>query len=163
MYSWVNLTNVLWVEYPLGLGFSTTENVTAMSEEETAADFVEFFKNFQDIFGISNYKIYVTGESCEYRYQHLMYKGLTLTTRCGPVRIETRSRGQAKEALFNVKNMGSSALREVMRSLEMSSVFPGISLDSMSKNRRFCFSWRERDHQAFANQISAMSLTSPPL
>ena len=41
-YSWVNLTNVLWVEYPLGLGFSTTENVTATSEEETADDFVGF-------------------------------------------------------------------------------------------------------------------------
>lgn len=59
---------MLWVEYPLGLGFSTTENVTATSEEETAADFVAFFKNWQDIFGISNYKIYVTGESYAGRY-----------------------------------------------------------------------------------------------
>jgi carboxypeptidase D len=62
------LTNVLWVEYPLGLGFSTTDNVTATSEEETAADFIEFFRNFQDIFGISNFKIYITGESYGGRY-----------------------------------------------------------------------------------------------
>jgi carboxypeptidase D len=57
------LTDGIWVEYPLGLGFSTTDNVTATSEEETAADFVEFFRNFQDIFGISNFKIYITGGS----------------------------------------------------------------------------------------------------
>ncbi|KIW04274.1 uncharacterized protein PV09_04576 [Verruconis gallopava] len=67
-YSWVNLTNMLWVEYPLGLGFSTTSNVTATSEEETAADFIGFFRNFQDIFGIKNYKIYITGESYAGRY-----------------------------------------------------------------------------------------------
>jgi hypothetical protein len=67
-YSWVNLTNVLWVEYPLGLGFSTTDNVTAMGEEETAADFVGFFHNFLDTFDIKNYNVYVTGESYAGRY-----------------------------------------------------------------------------------------------
>lgn len=61
-YSWVNLTNVLWVEYPIGVGFSRGEP-TATNEEEPAAEFVEFFRNFQTIFNISNYKIYVTGES----------------------------------------------------------------------------------------------------
>lgn len=59
-YSWVNLTNVLWVEQPVGTGFSIGE-VKAKSEEEIAQDFVMFFKNFQDTFGIKNFKIYVTG------------------------------------------------------------------------------------------------------
>lgn len=66
-YSWVNLTNVLWVEQPVGTGFSIGE-VTATSEEDLAADFVSFFRNFQDIFGIKNFKIYVTGESYAGRY-----------------------------------------------------------------------------------------------
>ncbi|KAF2103562.1 alpha/beta-hydrolase [Rhizodiscina lignyota] len=66
-YTWVNLTNVLWVEYPIGLGFSEGA-VTATSEEETAQDFLGFFKNFQEIFGISKFKIYVTGESYAGRY-----------------------------------------------------------------------------------------------
>jgi carboxypeptidase D len=56
------ILNVRRVEYPVGLGFSTG-NVTATSEEDTAADFIAFFRNFLDIFGISNFKIYVTGES----------------------------------------------------------------------------------------------------
>lgn len=39
-----------------------------MSQEETAEDFVKFFKNFQKEFGIKNFKIYVTGESYAGRY-----------------------------------------------------------------------------------------------
>ena len=66
-YSWVNLTNMLWVEQPVGTGFSTG-TPTATTEEEIAADFVKFFKNFQDIFNITKHKIYVTGESYAGRY-----------------------------------------------------------------------------------------------
>src|ERR1700712_884596 len=55
------------VEFPVGLGFSTG-SVSASSEEEVAQDFLKFFKNFQKIFGISNFKIYVTGESYAGRY-----------------------------------------------------------------------------------------------
>ncbi|TGO60998.1 hypothetical protein BOTNAR_0136g00010 [Botryotinia narcissicola] len=66
-YSWVNLTNVLWVEQPVGTGFSIGE-VTATTEEDIAEDFVNFFLNFQKTFGIKNFKIYVTGESYAGRY-----------------------------------------------------------------------------------------------
>ncbi|KAL2869621.1 putative pheromone processing carboxypeptidase (Sxa2) [Aspergillus lucknowensis] len=66
-YSWVNLTNVLWVDQPVGTGFSIG-TPTAVSQEETAADFVKFFKNFQKTFGIKNFKIFVTGESYAGRY-----------------------------------------------------------------------------------------------
>lgn len=66
-YSWVNLTNVLWVEQPVGTGFSIGK-VTATSEEDIAQDFIKFFKNFEKKFGIKNYKIYVTGESYAGRY-----------------------------------------------------------------------------------------------
>ncbi|KAK4863586.1 hypothetical protein LT330_002364 [Penicillium expansum] len=66
-YAWVNLTNVLWVDQPIGTGYSVG-TPTAISQEETAQDFVKFFKNFQTIFGIKNFKIYVTGESYAGRY-----------------------------------------------------------------------------------------------
>ncbi|KAJ5944491.1 hypothetical protein N7516_004659 [Penicillium verrucosum] len=66
-YAWVNLTNVLWVDQPIGTGYSVG-TPTATSQEETAQDFVKFFKNFQKIFGIKNFKIYVTGESYAGRY-----------------------------------------------------------------------------------------------
>ena len=55
------------VEQPVGTGFSIGE-VTAKTEEETAQDFIKFFKNFETTFGIKNYKIYITGESYAGRY-----------------------------------------------------------------------------------------------
>lgn len=55
------------VEQPVGTGFSIG-TPTAVSQEETAQDFIKFFKNFQEIFGIKNFKIYVTGESYAGRY-----------------------------------------------------------------------------------------------
>ncbi|KAJ5693178.1 hypothetical protein N7462_002601 [Penicillium macrosclerotiorum] len=66
-YSWVNLTNMLWVDQPVGTGYSTG-TPTATSQEEIAQDFIKFFKNFQKLFGIKNFKIYVTGESYAGRY-----------------------------------------------------------------------------------------------
>lgn len=61
-YSWHNLTNVLYVEQPVGTGF-TQGTPTATSEEDVAEQFLGFFENFIDTFGLYNKKIYVTGES----------------------------------------------------------------------------------------------------
>ncbi|CZT12301.1 related to pheromone processing carboxypeptidase (Sxa2) [Rhynchosporium graminicola] len=61
-YSYVNLTNVLWVEQPVGTGYSTG-NVTARNEADVGRDFADFFLNFQKTFGIKKFKIYFTGES----------------------------------------------------------------------------------------------------
>jgi carboxypeptidase D len=66
-YSWVNLTNMLWVEQPVSTGFSIGE-VRAKNEEDIAIDFADFFLNFQNIFGIKKFKIFVTGESYAGRY-----------------------------------------------------------------------------------------------
>jgi len=66
-YAWSNLSNILFIEQPVGTGFSTGE-VTATTEEEIAQDVVKFLKNFEITFGISNYSIYVSGESYAGRY-----------------------------------------------------------------------------------------------
>ena len=41
---------------------------TAHNEGGVARDFVGFYKNWEKLFGISNYKTYVTGESYAGRY-----------------------------------------------------------------------------------------------
>ncbi|KAL2018344.1 hypothetical protein VTK56DRAFT_947 [Thermocarpiscus australiensis] len=61
-WSWHTLTNVVWVEQPVGTGFSTGK-VTITNEEELAAQFMGFWKNFVDTFGMHGYTVYIAGES----------------------------------------------------------------------------------------------------
>ncbi|KAH0547545.1 hypothetical protein FGG08_000270 [Glutinoglossum americanum] len=61
-WSWTNLTNMIWVEQPVGTGFSQG-TPSATSEKDVAAQFLGFFKQFLDTFKMSNKKIYITGES----------------------------------------------------------------------------------------------------
>lgn len=61
-YTWVNLTNVVWVEQPVGTGFSQG-TPTATSEVDVAAQFLGFWKNFMDTFDLKGRKVFITGES----------------------------------------------------------------------------------------------------
>ena len=58
-YSWASITNMLWVEQPVGVGFSVGQ-IRAKNEVDLSKDFVKWFKNWQNLFDIENYKIYVT-------------------------------------------------------------------------------------------------------
>ncbi|KAF1832456.1 alpha/beta-hydrolase [Decorospora gaudefroyi] len=61
-YSWTNLTNMLWVEQPVGVGYSEgVPNIT--NEIELGNQFRGFYKSFVDLFGLYNWKTYITGES----------------------------------------------------------------------------------------------------
>lgn len=50
---------MLWVDQPVGAGFSNGKK-TAHNEIGISKDFVGFFKNWEKLFGIENYNIYVT-------------------------------------------------------------------------------------------------------
>ncbi|KAK2059143.1 serine carboxypeptidase [Colletotrichum caudatum] len=61
-YAWTNLTNMLWVEQPVGVGYS--QGVPSISNEvELAAQFKGFYKSFVDTFQTNDWKTYITGES----------------------------------------------------------------------------------------------------
>jgi carboxypeptidase D len=53
---------MLWVEQPVGTGFSRG-TPTERSTEEVAKTFLSWFKNFIDTFGLQGKKIYIAGES----------------------------------------------------------------------------------------------------
>ena len=53
---------MLWVEQPVGTGFSQGVG-TETSQEMVAASFLGFLKNFIDTFGLHGKKIYIAGES----------------------------------------------------------------------------------------------------
>lgn len=61
-YTWVNLTNVVWVEQPVGTGFSQGKP-NATNEIEVAHQFLGFFKNFVDTFALQGRKVFIAGES----------------------------------------------------------------------------------------------------
>jgi carboxypeptidase D len=61
-WTWVRLANMLWVEQPVGTGF-TQGRPTEQNEEQVAKTFISWFKNFIDTFGLQGKKIYIAGES----------------------------------------------------------------------------------------------------
>ncbi|CAM1508949.1 Fc.00g026880.m01.CDS01 [Cosmosporella sp. VM-42] len=61
-WAWHHLTNMVWVEQPVGTGFSTG-NITAKDEADIARQFMGFWKNFVKTFTLQGYKVYISGES----------------------------------------------------------------------------------------------------
>ncbi|KDQ52024.1 hypothetical protein JAAARDRAFT_40628 [Jaapia argillacea MUCL 33604] len=62
-YSWTNLSSMLWVEQPVGTGFSQgTPNI--QNEDDLAAQVVGFLQQFLEVFSeLKGKKFYLTGES----------------------------------------------------------------------------------------------------
>ncbi|KIM92983.1 hypothetical protein OIDMADRAFT_46481 [Oidiodendron maius Zn] len=61
-YAWNNLTNMVWVDQPVGTGFSQGKpNIS--NDFELAEEFMGFWMNFIDTFNMKGYKVYITGES----------------------------------------------------------------------------------------------------
>lgn len=61
-WAWNRLINTIWVEQPIGTGFSRGD-VTATSEEDVAKQMLGFWKNFVETFSLQGYKVYIAGES----------------------------------------------------------------------------------------------------
>ncbi|KAI0031701.1 alpha/beta-hydrolase [Vararia minispora EC-137] len=62
-WSWTNLSNVVWVEQPVGTGFSQgTPNIT--NDDQLAAEVVGFMQQFLEVFSeLKGSEFFVTGES----------------------------------------------------------------------------------------------------
>ena len=58
-FAWSDMTNMLWVEYPAGTGFSQQEP-DRFNQPDIAKDFAVFFQKWQQMFRVRNYKIYLT-------------------------------------------------------------------------------------------------------
>lgn len=61
-WSWHLLTNVVWIDQPIGTGFSKGEpNIS--NEDELAVQFMGFWRNFVDVFGLHGWRVYIAAES----------------------------------------------------------------------------------------------------
>lgn len=61
-FSFHLLTNVVWVEQPIGVGF-TKGHERINNEDDISAQFIGFWKNFMTTFGMEGWKVYIAGES----------------------------------------------------------------------------------------------------
>ena len=82
-WSWHRLTNMVWVEQPVGTGFSAG-TPTARDEDDVAEQFLGFWRNFVELFGVQGYKVYLAGESyagayCPYIASHMLDANDTTT------------------------------------------------------------------------------------
>jgi carboxypeptidase D len=63
-FSWTNLTNVVYVDQPIGTGFSPAAPgapAQIMDEKTVATQFMAFWKNFMKTFDLQGRKVYITG------------------------------------------------------------------------------------------------------
>ena len=76
-YSWTNLSSVLYVEQPVGTGYSQgTPNI--QDEGDLAAQFVGFLQQFLEVFPeLKGKKAYLTGESVRLRLPFFLDFGCT--------------------------------------------------------------------------------------
>ena len=70
-YSWTNLSSVLYIEQPVGTGFSQgTPNIK--NEDDLAAQFVGFLQQFLEVFPeLKGKKTYLSGESVRFELPYL--------------------------------------------------------------------------------------------
>lgn len=62
-YSWTNLSNIVWIEQPVGTGF-TSGQASAQDELDVAHQFIGFLKNFYATFSeLQGKNLWLTGES----------------------------------------------------------------------------------------------------
>ncbi|KAK0641494.1 Alpha/Beta hydrolase protein [Cercophora newfieldiana] len=61
-WSWHHLTNVVWIDQPVGSGFSQG-TPSARDEADVARQFLGFWRNFVETFALQGFSIYVTGSS----------------------------------------------------------------------------------------------------
>ncbi|KAI7021273.1 alpha/beta-hydrolase [Hortaea werneckii] len=67
-WSWTNVTNMVWIDQPVGTGFSpAAEGVpaTIKDEKDVAEDFMGFWKNFMETFDLVGRKVYLTDQRPE--------------------------------------------------------------------------------------------------
>lgn len=61
-YTWVNLTNMMWVEQPVGVGY-TQGKPNISNEVELGQELAGFYKQFVQTFDVAGWDLYLTGES----------------------------------------------------------------------------------------------------
>ncbi|KAJ7621355.1 carboxypeptidase [Roridomyces roridus] len=152
-FSWTNLTNMVWIDQPVGTGLSlAAPGVPAQIQNETtiAKDFAGFWKNFIETFEMQGFDVYFTGES--YAGQFIPY-------------ISSYFLDQNDTTYYNVK--GIQINDPVIGSTDALQEAPAVSFlnyynNVMNLNDSFVAAINERAEACGYNAFMDLALTFPP-
>ncbi|KAF3765334.1 alpha/beta-hydrolase [Cryphonectria parasitica EP155] len=152
-FSWTNLTNMVWIDQPVGTGLSlAAPGVPAKIKNETdvAVDFAGFWKNFIETFDMQGYDVYLTGES---------YAGMYVPY------ISSYFLDQNDTTYYNVKgiqindpSIGSSSVLGEAPAVPFVNKWNGL----LNLNDSFVEAINERAEACGYNAFMDLALTFPP-
>ncbi|KAI0772159.1 Alpha/Beta hydrolase protein [Irpex lacteus] len=118
-YAWSNLVDYIWIDQPVGVGFSTADaEGYAADETQVAQDFVGFLDNLVKVFpSLATRPFHLTGESYAGRYISYISSAL-FAMENPPVKL-------AKLAMGNPA-LGSNAAFKTLPSLSLLKTYPQI-------------------------------------
>ncbi|OCH94836.1 alpha/beta-hydrolase [Obba rivulosa] len=118
-FSWTNLVDAIYVDQPVGTGFSTADATGFIADEDQMADdFLGFLSNLVKIFpGLSTRPLYLTGESYAGTYIPYITKGI-FSTPNPPVNLRKIAIGDGA--------IGSLSVFEELPALNVIETYPQI-------------------------------------
>ncbi|KAJ7721117.1 alpha/beta-hydrolase [Mycena metata] len=118
-YSWSQLADVVWVDQPVGTGYSTSDTGSYVADEnQVAEDFLGFLSNMVKIFpSLATRPLYLIGESYAGRYIPYISKAL-FSTADPPVALKKISIGNGA--------LGSLATFEQLPTLTTIETYPQL-------------------------------------
>ncbi|KAJ7643630.1 carboxypeptidase [Roridomyces roridus] len=152
-FAWTNLTNMVWIDQPIGTGLSpAAPGAPAQIQDETtvAEDFAGFWKNFIETFEMQGFDVYFTGES--YAGQFIPY-------------ISSYFLDQNDTTYYNVK--GIQINDPVIGSTDALQEAPAVSFlnyynNVLNLNDSFVAAINERAEACGYNAFMELALTFPP-
>ncbi|EMD39305.1 hypothetical protein CERSUDRAFT_82042 [Gelatoporia subvermispora B] len=117
-YSWNLLADYIWIDQPLGTGWSTTETGSVRDEDQMGSDFMGFLENLVKIFpSLKTRPLHITGESYAGTYIPYITKAY-FSTPNPPVNLAKIAIGDG--------TIGNGATFEQMPTLQIIETYPQL-------------------------------------
>ncbi|SMY24167.1 unnamed protein product [Zymoseptoria tritici ST99CH_1A5] len=102
-WSWHKLANVVWVDYPIGTGYSHG-SITAQDDSDLAQQFLAFWDSFTTTFEMYNHRLFISSES--YGGVHVPYISATMIAQGDNTRFNVQGGLMYSPVMPFVKELG---------------------------------------------------------
>ena len=171
-YSWTNIANVLYVDHPLGTGFSNEKKDLPKSEEEATTQFIEFLNKWvkKDYKHLKNRLTYLVGESYGIRFVTAI--GVYLTEKCSPLKLAGVSLisgfiSPSIQYRSMLKYISSKNLHKISENesffQKVNKCIDLVDLNNLEKDKVSCLKNIEHVVDQKGNSLNIYNITSPCL